>query len=196
MKTTIIGGVLFLAPLAVVLILAAKLMQVSKELIAPLSKIIPVDKLYGAIALEALAIAVILLACYLAGLVALKTRFGKRLNRVDGFLTDVIPGYAVFKGTVSGVARHEDPEKLMTPVLVRFDDYEQIAFEIEAQDKASVVFLPGSPSAWSGSTIIVDRARVRPLGLRVHQTVKLLRVLGRGSLNARSHAPGHEPSET
>ncbi len=70
----------------------------------------------------------------------------------------------------------------MTPVLVRFDDYSQIAFEIERNETEAVIFLPGAPSTWSGSTVMVDLARVQKIDAPTHKTVKTMRVLGRGSL--------------
>ena len=82
---------------------------------------------------------------------------------------------------IGGVADEEDAVSVLRPVLVRFDDYEQMAFEVERLEDRSVIFLPGSPSAWSGTSLIVDADRVTNLNLPPHQVVSLLRVMGRGS---------------
>jgi uncharacterized membrane protein len=95
---------------------------------------------------------------------------------------------------VSSASAEEDFENLMKPVLVRFDDYDQVAFELERNGHQSVVFLPGAPSAWSGGTVVVNSDRVQALNLPAHQAVKLMRTFGRGTLAARasldaSHTP-------
>ena len=68
-------------------------------------------------------------------------------------------------------------------MVVKFDDYDQIAFEIERNDKQAVIFLPGSPTTWSGTTIMVDLDRVTMMNVPTHKAMKLMRLLGRGSLN-------------
>ncbi len=182
MKTTILGGFLFLVPLAFIAIVLGKTYQISMMVAGPLDKIIPVSSIAGIAFVNILAIVLLLLVCFLAGLVARGGWFTGRIEKLDGFLIDVMPGYAVAKGMIGGVTKEDDIAAVMLPVMVRFDDYDQIAFEIERDDTQSVIFLPGAPSAWSGSTVVVDIARVRLLNIPVHQAVKLMRVLGRGSL--------------
>ena len=71
---------------------------------------------------------------------------------------------------------------MLSPVWVRLDDYEQIAFEVERNDEKVVVFLPGSPSAWSGSSVVVDIERVSDLEIPMYKASKILRRFGRGTL--------------
>jgi hypothetical protein len=78
-----------------------------------------------------IAIVLILAICFAAGLAARSSMFSKRVARVDNILTGVMPGYAVARGIVGGVAGKEDATSVLSPVLVQFDDYEQIAFEVE-----------------------------------------------------------------
>ncbi|QJF50769.1 hypothetical protein [Roseobacter ponti] len=194
MKLTLIGGVLFLAPLAVLAILAAKIFELSKLVAEPLNRMIPIERVIGVALVDIIAIFLILGVCFVAGLLATRGAFAAKMERIDGFLIDAIPGYAVFKGTIGGVAQHEDVGALMTPVMVSFDDYDQIAFRIESSGDTCVVFLPGAPSAWAGSTVIVAADRVRDLNIPVHQAVRLMRVLGRGSLMLEAtQGPGTGP---
>jgi len=83
---------------------------------------------------------------------------------------------------IGSVADEEDIAKILTPVTLRFNDYVQIAFEIEHDQLKRVVSLPGAPSTWSGSTVIVDRHCVTPLKAPTHQAVKRMRGLDRSSL--------------
>lgn len=182
MKTTIIGGLLFLIPLAFLAIVLTQAFKLSLMVVAPIDKVIPVHRLAGIAIIDVIAIILILALCYLAGIAARRGWFGSKIEKLDGLLIDMVPGYAVAKGTVSSIGGDNSAANLLQPVLVHFDDYDQIAFQVEASEDRAVVFLPGAPSAWSGSTIVVERRRIQPLDLPVHQAVKLMRILGRGSL--------------
>jgi uncharacterized membrane protein len=93
-----------------------------------------------------------------------------------------IPGYAFVKGFTDGMAETQENAKSLIPALVRFDDHEQIGFEIErlAQGKV-VVYLPGAPSPWSGSVVYFSSERVKRLDLTVAQASNNIRRLGRDS---------------
>ncbi|MEO1557388.1 MAG: hypothetical protein AAFS01_13220 [Pseudomonadota bacterium] len=182
MKTTLLGGLIFLVPVAVIAILFTKVFHISMAVVAPIAKIIPINSIAGVAFVNFLAVIAILLVCFIAGLLAKTVFFSQKVDLIDGLLIDTIPGYAVAKGVLGSVTRKEELATLLPSVLVRLDDYEQIAFEIERVGSKVVVFLPGAPSAWAGSTIIVDAERVRKLDLPTHKTVKLMPVLGRGSL--------------
>ncbi|MEM6312072.1 MAG: hypothetical protein AAF754_18755 [Pseudomonadota bacterium] len=189
MKTTLLGGLIFLVPVAVIAILFTKVFHISMAVVAPIDKIIPINSIAGVAFVNFLAIIAILLVCFIAGLLAKTAFFSQKVDLIDGLLIDTIPGYAVAKGVLGSVTRKEELATLLPSVLVRLDDYQQIAFEIERVGNQVVVFLPGTPSAWAGSTIIVDAERVRKLDMPTHKTVKLMRVLGRGSLQAANGIP-------
>jgi uncharacterized membrane protein len=188
MKTTILGGVLFLAPLAILAIILGKAFQISIVVAEPISKFITLDNYIGVLAVNVMAIFLIVVFCYLAGLVAKHFVSSDRVQRLEGFLVDLVPGYAVFRTIISNASTENSVEMLMKPVLVRFDDYEQIAFEVEKSEDYSVLFLPGTPAAWSGSSSIVAAERITYLNMSTMKAVKLMRVFGQGSLDARKEA--------
>lgn len=194
MRTTILGGVLFLIPLVFVSIILGKAFQISMLVAGPLDKIIPVNTVAGVAFVNIIAIVVILAVCFAAGLAARKSFFSHRMSKLDGILIDIMPGYAVAKGMIGSMSRDETLAATLTPVLVRFDDYSQIAFELERDAQKATLFLPGSPSAWSGSAILVDLDRIEPLDMPTHKAVKLLRVLGRGSINLHTTAKETAPT--
>jgi uncharacterized membrane protein len=185
MKTTILGGILFLAPLAVLAILLGKVFQLSLMVVKPVESLIPVERFIGVATINLLAIALIVLVCYLAGIIAERAITSRYIQRLDEVLMDLIPPYAVFKAVVGSMSSREDLSSEMNPVLVQFDDYDQVAFELERDGQRSVLFLPGTPSAWSGSTVVADTERVQYLHLPTHQALKLMRTFGRGTLAAR-----------
>lgn len=182
MKTTILGGIIFLVPIAMLAILLTKAYHIGIAVAGPIDKLIPFDAVAGIALVNILAILLILLLCFLCGVLARVAFVASKINSIDGLLIDMMPGYAVAKGVIGSVANQEEISALLTPVLVRFDDYSQIAFEIERNETEAVIFLPGAPSTWSGSTVMVDVARVSKIDAPTHKTVKTMRVLGRGSL--------------
>lgn len=186
MKTTILGGLLFLAPLVVIAIILGKAYEISLAIASPVDRFFPVERLAGVALVNIIAVVLILLFCFLAGLVARSQLVRKRVEKIDGLLIDVIPTYAVLKGMLRSMAQPEEAAGQLTPVLARFDDYEQIAFEIERDDTRAVLFLPGAPSAWSGTTVIVELSRVKRLDLPTHKAVQTLRKMGRGSIAVAS----------
>lgn len=188
MKTTVLGGLLFLVPFAVIVVVLGKTYQVSMMVAGPLDKVIPIDSVAGVAFVNVVAILLIILVCYLAGLAARRGFLANKMETLDGFLVDVLPGYAIAKGMIGSVAKEDDIASLLSPVLVRFDDYDQIAFEIERDENRAVIFLPGAPSTWSGSTVVVEVRRVQKLNIPTHQAVKLMRVLGRGSIALSNRA--------
>jgi uncharacterized membrane protein len=193
MKTTILGGVLFLAPLAVLAVILGKVFQIGRMVAEPLNEALPLRSLVGVAALDVLAVLRIVLFCFGAGLLARLALMRGRLQRLDDLLIDLVPTYAVFKTMLASASASDGFEARMTPVLVRFDDYEQIGFETDRDAERSVVFLPGAPSAWSGTTIVVEVARVRRLDLPTHQAVKLSRAFGRGTLAVRAGETDGKP---
>ena len=182
MKTTLLGGILFLVPVAFVAVILGKIFDISMVVAAPVDRLVPLTSIAGVATANIIAIILILIVCFLAGLLAQRSFFSHRMGKLDNFLIDLIPGYAVAKGIVSGVANKDDAMTILRPVLVKFDDYDQIAFEVERDSNNAVIFLPGSPSAWSGASVVVKISRVTPLNVPPHQAVSLLRVMGRGSL--------------
>jgi uncharacterized membrane protein len=69
----------------------------------------------------------------------------------------------------------------MRPVLVRFDDYSQLAFEVDQlSDGRKVIYIPSAPNPRAGSVLVLDADRVAPVNLSFLAAVRSLRALGRG----------------
>lgn len=184
MKTTIMGGILFLVPVVFIALILGKAFELSMLVAGPLDNLIPEETIAGIALANIIAIVLILVVCFVAGLAAHYGPIAERVKRVEDMLIDILPGYVVAKGVVGGVTKNDKAESVLRPVLVRFDDYEQLAFEVERFDDKVVVFLPGAPSAWSGVSLVVDAERVSHVNLPPHKVVSLLRVLGRGTSEA------------
>jgi uncharacterized membrane protein len=180
LTTTLIGGVVFLLPLIVVLAVVGHALQIAVQAVTPLVQAVPQLRI-GGIALVTVAAVLLLIAlCYCAGVLA-RAAFGRRLS--TGFedkLTTVYPRYHVIKA-MSQNLHGALGQQLLRPVLLSFDDQQQLGYDIERlADGRAVVFVPGSPDAWSGNVLLVDPARVQPLDVDPAGMARSLQGMGRG----------------
>jgi uncharacterized membrane protein len=179
-RTTVVGGLVFLVPFAITLLVFGKVFTFMRRLAGPLSTRIPIESVGGIALANILALAIMLAACFLAGIVATSS-WGQRIyRRVDEKMLDLIPRYAFVKSMTEGLGGQD--EVTLKPVLVRFDDISQIAFEVERGPGDLVtVYLPGSPDPWSGSVALVTSDRIDALAESFAPVVKSLRKVGKGA---------------
>jgi uncharacterized membrane protein len=180
-RTTVVGGALFLLPLIAIIILLDKAWQLSRHVARPIAESLPVAGFAGVALVELLGPILLLVLCYLAGLLATRSVVRRQVAKLDGALIEMLPPYAFVKTMVGSMAEAEGEAGMLTPVFVTFDDYAQMAFEVEREGPRVIVYLPGSPSPWSGSTVIVAADRVRRLNIGSHEMARMVRVLGRAA---------------
>ena len=87
LKTTMIGGILFLVPFIILIAIIGKALSVMDKLAAPLARKLPIDSVAGVAVIDFLAIIIMVLICFLAGLAA-RTAPARRL--VDSLETRVL----------------------------------------------------------------------------------------------------------
>ncbi len=181
LKTTLIGGLIFLIPFVVIMAVLGKAVKIMLALANPISKIIPIESVAGIAFVNILAIVVLVFICFFAGLMA-RSKAGKHaFNSLDIKLMALLPGYAFVKG-IAGSMDDKGDKKVLTPVLAKFDDQSQVGFEVERLDNGLVaVFIPGSPDTWSGAVAYMTEDRVEKLNIDFTAATKTLRTLGRGS---------------
>jgi len=197
MKKLLLAGFFLLVPLVVLAVLVEKAFEFSLKLTRPLGRFVQIDTLGEMAVANIIAVLAILLVCLLAGLVAHMTRLSHRLDRLDRVVVAAVPAYAVAKVALGAAAKGAQGEGNMTPVLVRFDDYSQIAFEIERTGDYAMLFLPGSPTVFAGASVRVETGRVTPIELSFGEAVGILQLLGKGSLGVpRIAAPELSPARS
>ncbi|MEC4679261.1 MAG: hypothetical protein VST67_01015 [Nitrospirota bacterium] len=181
-KVTVIGGVFFLIPLAIVFVLVGKLVGVMRGVANSLSPLLAMDTPIGTIVLNLLALLVILGFCFLAGLAAQGVTAKKIVGKLDATLLAALPGYAFVKGFADNMRRNDEMSESFLPVAVHFDDYSQLAFEIEREPNGKVaLYLPSAPNPWSGTVVYVTDDRVNRLSMSLNEALKNIRMLGKGS---------------
>jgi uncharacterized membrane protein len=186
LKTTAIGGIFFLLPLVVVGALLGQLLQIVWVVAHAIRDYLPFKTVAGYSLLLTIAILLVLLVCFVAGIVARRS-LGKRFNEsMEKYLLMLFPRYAIFKEQLTGNIGGEVLHNQLKPVLVSLPEGQRLGMEVERGlvDDASrvTVFLPGSPDPWSGSVVIVESFRVKPLQIPFSEALATVEQLGRGSL--------------
>jgi uncharacterized membrane protein len=187
-KTTILGGILFLVPIVIFFAVIGKALELSNLIAGPLAERLFVDSVGGFAMVQVLAVLILIAVCFIAGLAA-RTSVAKNLvTSLETNVLDKIPAYELLKAKTQSVLTPEETKNLR-PAITRFDDSWQFVFEIERlADGKVVVFLPGSPDPWSGSVCVVTDDRVTSLDVTVNSAANLMKRLGRGSTDTLHNA--------
>lgn len=180
-KTTIIGGLIFLIPFVLIVIIVGKAVQIMRGILEPLHSLIPIESIAGVRLIILLAILLLILMCFIAGLIARSSAGKRSFGWLDSRLITLIPGYSFLKG-FTGYIDKDEKKKQLQPVLVKFDDVSQLGFEIERLNNGTVaVFLPDSPDNRSGTVVYMTEDRVEMLDINFTTAYRILRSLGYGS---------------
>jgi uncharacterized membrane protein len=180
-RTTLIGGILFLLPIVVLIVVLGKAQDISSRIVAPVAQRMPVPSVGGVAVAKILAIAVIALFCLFAGLFA-RTRLAKRsVGWLERGLLSKVPGYDFFKAVSESMVGFE-AEHEQEVVLVRVEEALQIGFLMErVENDHFAVFVPGAPSIWSGSVYFMTEERFQRIHISRAEAMKCLGQLGEGT---------------
>ena len=179
-KTTVIGGLLFLVPVIVVIMVVGKALSLMMAVAEPMAAWFPIESLGGVAVANVVAALLILLLCFVAGLLA-RTRPAKRFARgVEDSVLQKIPGYSLVKGITSSLS--EDEAEDMHVALVSLGYSSRVGVEIERLGgERVVVYFPGAPNAWAGEVHVVGAEQVERLDCPLTTFIDHAERLGRGS---------------
>lgn len=194
LRITAIGGVLFLLPLAVLGGILGYVFNIVYAIYTPMAEHIPVSTASGVAFLFCVAVGILILLCFLAGLAA-RRAIGKRFtSTVERNLTMMFPKYAIYKDILAGNIGGEAAAPSLTPVTVKMQDRIQIGYESERTEEGLViVYLPGAPDPWNGTVVLVEPEQVKPLEVDFNETAAICERLGRESTN---HMKSVKPAPT
>lgn len=180
-KATVVGGLLFMVPLILMLLVLKHGLEMVRKVVDPLAVHFPVHKIAGVGVTTILAAILILVVSFVLG-VAAQTSAGRRIREwLEWTVLGKVPGYAILKGMLHGSTGLEQ-EADVKVVLARLEDAWQLAFLVERhQDGQCTVFVPGAPSPASGSIYFLPGDRVRSTDIKMAKALSTIRRLGVGS---------------
>lgn len=181
-KTTAIGGLVFLIPFILLVIILTKVFELLLIIAKPLGDLIPLDRIGGIALANILVVLMIVFICFIAGILSTGLYIKKLQHGIVNNILIKLPGYVIVKGLMDSIKKTEEASENFIPIVVAFDDSEQLCFEIErlANEKV-VVYIPGAPNPWSGTVSYVDNTRVKRLNININDAVKNIQSLGLGT---------------
>jgi uncharacterized membrane protein len=181
LRITVLGGVLFLTPIVVLVFILGKAFDFARRALKPVIAIIP-DRLVSGAPTEAiLAIVLIAILCFLAGLFA-RTRPAQRIiAELESSMLSKVPAYEYLKqagASVMGLGEMADHPV----VLAQLGGAWRIGVQTDAVGGGLVaVFIPNSPNPMSGSVFLVAADSVCPASVPLATAMGCLRRCGAGS---------------
>ena len=183
-KATLIGGLFFLVPIALIIVVVEKLV----EILRPVA-----DKAADAFApwgigpgmQLAILVAVFVLAAFFAGLFGGTVAGRGLLGWMEAAMLSRVPGYGIVKSAAAdaagNVAQLESAGR-SNAVFVRSDEGWQIGFIMDKiGEDMFAIFVPDAPSPTSGAVLFARSDQFVDSGLKVSEALRCLRQLGAGS---------------
>ena len=181
LRTTLVGGILFLVPIVVLAVVVGKALTIVHKVVDPLAAHLPVESIIGLKTPVLLAIGIIVLFCFLAGFVARTVLAKKLISRLETSVLSNVPGYEFLKGMGESSLGAEQ-QGAYPVVLARFDDTCQVGFQVDTLENGLVVvFIPDAPNPQTGAVHFMTADRVAPAGVPSSVALKCLKRLGAGS---------------
>ena len=181
LRTTIVGGIFFLIPFVVLIIVVGKATRILRVVTVPVAEQIPIKSALGMETPRILAIVILIAFCFLTGLIAQTKLARKLVDWLESNLLSNIPGYSFIK-KIGEEAAGTIPAGSQEAVLVCFGDAWQIGFLMERiSDGRVVVFIPDAPSPWAGGVFILTEDRIKPLNVPSTAALKSLQRYGEGT---------------
>jgi len=180
-KTTIIGGLLFLIPALIVILVIKHAIGLTAKVLVPIEKLLPLESLGGFAVAHMLAVLIILAVCFAAGMAA-RTRLGAGISAAfERAIARKIPGFGLIKSATGEVANIQSQSDICV-ALARIEDAWVLSFIVEKLDNGLlVVFVPSAPTPFAGSVYYLTEDRVKRLDAPVLTAMKVITRLGVGS---------------
>jgi len=185
LKTTLVGGLFFLLPLGLTVMIVGKVIGAISKVVVPVAELLPFQSVVGLKSPDILAIVLLLAVCFLAGLLA-KTDFGRKIaDRAEELILKKVPGYTILRSMTSDQV--SGPGARMETALAWIEESWVLAFIVERPrhpEEFATVFVPSAPTPAAGTIYYLPESRVRAINVPVKVAVKLIMQLGVGSHDA------------
>lgn len=182
-KTTIVGGLVVILPVAIMIFVVKWLLGFVTSLIRPLTDLLVSQSNMQQILANVVVIVVLVILCFIVGMFV-KTRLGMWF--LQGLETGVFkkaPGYSVIKETVVQLlGKEKSPFSTVAMVQPFGNDTLVSAFVTDKHpDGSYTVFMPTGPNPTSGFIYHLDGKFVQPVDVPVEEAMRSIISCGAGS---------------
>jgi uncharacterized membrane protein len=184
-KTSIVGGVFFLLPLVILLVVVGHGLRLVQPAVEPLVARVSQTQFAGTGLVTLAAATALLLLCFVAGLVARTPAAERAVRWLEDTLLGHIPIYQMLKTTTADLA-HLDHGRAISIALREADGGWQLVFVVERLEGGwSTILVPEAPNALSGSILFVRDETLRIVDVPAAKAVAIVK---RGGLGAAAVA--------
>jgi uncharacterized membrane protein len=188
-KATMLGGIVFLIPVAAILVVIVKAGKMALDTVTPLAEKLPFSKGEAVLVVYVTAAIALVLLSFAVGVLARSMRIeSDAVSFLEDRILNKFPPYAAVRKHADRLAGIDTSEDLK-PVLVRVPNGWQIGFVVDAfSDGHVAVFIPGAPDPSSGVVQIIRSDNITPINISHQDILAWLERSGRGlpDLLARS----------
>jgi uncharacterized membrane protein len=158
-KKNITYGLIVLIPIAIIVLLLAKVVEVLKTIGEPLG----LQSLMATALAIAVAIVLLLALCFVVGAVIRSRHVGLSFEQIEESFLSKVPGYDVFGNVLKGFAAEE---MSFPPALVNLHRPDSAVFALimdENADGTLTIFVPVAPALTVGTVHVVNPSLVTRL---------------------------------
>jgi uncharacterized membrane protein len=197
-RTTLIGGILFLFPVSALVLVLAKPVALARKFVEPIGDKLPFGSIVGLETPLLLALLLIILLCFLSGLLAVTPLAKKGVEKAEAAILSKVPAYGLLKSLSLSLAG-EESDDTYSVVMLTIDRIGQFALLIEkgdGEDDLATVFVPDAPNARSGGVFFVPGDLITLIDVSLSEAMRSLKSFGVGSADIRNRMlPGNAGNE-
>ncbi len=180
-RTTIVGGLFFLAPIVVLIVILAKALDYANKGLDAVLAHIPAASDLSAGGATALSVALVALLCFIAGLVAHSVTAQRVVGALESSVLSKIPAYEYLKregASALGVAQTTE----LPVVFVPMEGGWQLGVQTDTLSNGLVsIFIPSAPNPHSGAVFFFPADILRPAGVKLVGGLNCLKRCGGGA---------------
>ena len=180
LRSTLTGGVLFLLPMVLLVVLLNKARLIMLTLSKPLADRLP-DVILGLDGSNLIAIGLLLMICFVSGLLFRSPRVRQSIGSLEENFLTFLPGYALIKSIAVDAVGDTAADHQMKTVLVREDNFWRIAYLVEEVGDLSTVFIPDAPRHDAGEVRIIPSDQLIRTPVTTGKAARSIQRYGRGA---------------
>ena len=182
-KTTVLGGLVVVLPVYLTYVLISWIYGLLSGVFQPLTRIVMEVSRLQRIVADVLAVAVILLAFFVIGLVV-KTRFGKTSHQwIEKRILRVAPGYSLFRETIRQFLGQKRAPFSRVALVRLFENSTMMTGFVtdEHEDGSYTVYVPSGLNPTTGLLYHLQKPFVHLVDVSVEETMRSIIGCGAGS---------------
>lgn len=186
------GVTLVLLPLGLVVYVLYEATVLVQQWLLPWESHLPAGKILGFGMLTLISLGLILLTCYLVGVLTENPKLKPLFTFIENNLLVYIPGYTILKSSTQEAMGGDDAGKA---VLVADGETWKLGVEIDRQENGfCTVFFPDPPDGKSGEVLLMPESKLKRLNIPISKLMLMVRNYGKGGASQLLDLPEeHNP---